>query len=246
MKQEGILYVVGIGPGNLEHLTQAAKNALESADIIIGYTTYIFLIKDIIMGKKVIQSPMKGETDRCKKALELAHKGEKVAIVSSGDAGIYGMAGIVYEIAQREEMNLKIEVIPGVTAAFAAAAVLGAPIMHDFAVISLSDLMTDWNLIQKRLELAAKADFVICLYNPKSQKRVKQIQIAREILMQFRTLQTPVGIVKNAQRENQEIFLTNLQEMLNYPIDMFTTIIIGNSHTKILNGKIVTPRGYQF
>ena len=245
MNQEGIVYVIGIGPGDLEHMTQAAKNALEDAEIIVGYKTYISLIKDIVGEKKLMESPMKGEMDRCKKALELAEKGERVAIVSSGDAGVYGMAGIIYEIAQKEAMNIKIEIIPGITAASAAAAVLGAPLMHDFAIISLSDLLTDWELIQKRIELAAQGDFVLCLYNPKSKKRVKHIEIAREIILKFRSSKTPVGIVKNAKREKEEAFITNLEEMLNYPIDMFTVVVIGNSNTKVLNGKMVTPRGYK-
>lgn len=245
MNQEGILYVVGIGPGDVEHMTQAAINALEDAEIIVGYKTYISLIRHIVSEKKLLESPMKGEVDRCKQAVEWTSNGQRVAIVSSGDAGIYGMAGIIYEIAEKEDLDIKIEIIPGVTAASAASAVLGAPLMHDFAVISLSDLLTDWELIKKRVELAAQGDFVICLYNPKSKKRIQHIEVARKLVLQFRTPETPVGIVKNARRENEEVFITNLQEMLDYPIDMFTVVVIGNSNTKILNGKMVTPRGYR-
>lgn len=244
MNKDGILYVVGIGPGDICNMTEEARNALDDADIIIGYKTYISLIKDIVNEKKLIKSPMKGEVERCKKALELSGDGERVAIVSSGDAGVYGMAGIVYEIAQKYNINTEIKIIPGVTAASAAAAVLGAPLMHDFAVISLSDLLTDWELIKKRIELAAKGDFVICLYNPKSKKRVEHINIAREIVMKYRSDKTPVGIVRNAKRDDQQVFVTNLNEMLEYPIDMFTVVIIGNSNTKIIDNKIVTPRGY--
>lgn len=244
MNKDGILYVVGIGPGHVSNMTKEAIDAMDDADIIIGYKTYISLIKDIVNEQKLIESPMKGEVERCKRALELANSGKKVAIVSSGDAGVYGMAGIIYEVAEKENIDTEIKIIPGVTAASAASAILGAPLMHDFAIISLSDLLTKWELIKKRVKLAAEGDFAICLYNPKSKKRVEHINIAREIILRFRDPETPVGIVRNAKREDEEVYITNLDKMLDYPIDMFTVVLIGNSNTKIINGKMVTPRGY--
>lgn len=245
MSNDGVLYVIGIGPGHINHMTEEGRNALDDSDIIIGYKTYISLVHEIVKDKKLIKSPMKGEVERCKRALELAAQGEKVAIVSSGDAGVYGMAGIIYEVAADQGIKTNIKIVPGVTAASAASAVLGAPLMHDFSVISLSDLLTDWELIKKRVELAAKGDFVICLYNPKSKKRVEHISIARDIIAKYREPNTPVGIVRNAKRDNEEVFITNIEDMLDYPIDMFTVVIIGNSNTKIINNKMVTPRGYK-
>ncbi|MBS4535483.1 precorrin-3B C(17)-methyltransferase [Clostridium sp. D2Q-14] len=244
MNKDRILYVVGIGPGHMNNMTKEAIDALEDSEIIIGYKTYISLIEDMVKDKEIVESPMKGEVERCKMALELANNSKKVAIVSSGDPGVYGMAGIIYEVAERENIDIEIKVIPGVTAASAAASILGAPLMHDFAIISLSDLLTDWELIKRRVQLAAEGDFAICLYNPKSKKRVEHIKITRDIMLKFRAPETPVGIVKNAKRDDEEVFITNLKGMLDYPIDMFTVVLIGNSNTKIINGKMVTPRGY--
>jgi precorrin-3B C17-methyltransferase len=263
---KGKIFVVGIGPGSAEHLTQRARAALYEADIIVGYKTYLNLIKCIVGGKEIVSTGMTEEVERCKSAIELAEKGKKVAVISSGDAGIYGMAGLIYELVASKgtvpdlrteqsgvvESGLStfltvhdIEVIPGVSALNAAAAVLGAPLMHDFAAISLSDLLTPWELIKKRVEAAAMADFVICIYNPKSSGRIEQIGIARDLILKHRKPDTPVGIVKNAMREGQKVLLTTLSDMLNHDIDMLTTIIIGNSSTDVFDGVMVTPRGYK-
>ncbi|MFZ7102233.1 MAG: precorrin-3B C(17)-methyltransferase [Peptococcaceae bacterium] len=239
---QGIVYVVGIGPGDREQMTFKALKAVAESDVIIGYGTYLDLITDIIKGKEIINSGMTKEIERARQAVDLAWEGKKVAVISSGDPGVYGMAGIVLETAKDK---VPVEIIPGVTAATAAAASLGAPLMHDFAVISLSDLLTPWAKIMTRLEAAALGDMVIVLYNPKSKGRPDNIEIAREIILWHRDPLTPVGLVRNAKRGNEEIVITTLKDMLNQKIDMLTTVIIGNSETFFENGKIITPRGYQ-
>lgn len=241
MSNYGKVYVVGIGPGLHDHMTNAAKVAIDKADVIVGYSTYLEIIADIIKGKEIDSSGMKKETDRCSRALEYAREGKTVAVVSSGDPGVYGMAGLVLELAS----DVEVEIVPGVSAANAAAAALGAPLMHDYCVISLSDLLTDWELIKRRIDAAGMGDFVIALYNPKSMKRIKHIEIAREILLKHKSGSTPVGIVQNAKREGEKIVVTTLDDMLNHEINMFTTVIIGNANTYVKNGKIVTPRGYK-
>lgn len=259
---KGSIYIVGIGPGSLEHLTFKAKEALESCDVIIGYKTYIDLIKKLISGKEIFSTGMTKEVDRCQKAVELALQGKKVAVVSSGDAGIYGMAGLVLELVRSSGLGVRskdnnsklrtqysepsIQVIPGVPAFCAAASLLGAPLMHDFASISLSDLLTPWQTIKKRLKMASEGDFVIILYNPKSKTRVSQIEEAIDIISMHRDGNTPVGIVKNATREEEEIKITTLKQMPSYYgfIDMTTIVIIGNSSTFIAYNKMITPRGY--
>lgn len=240
----GKVFVIGIGPGEEEYMTQAARQGILSSDIIIGYKTYIDLIRPLIEGKEIIDSGMKKEVERCNHAIDLAEKGSTVALVSSGDPGIYGMAGALLEVKGQRKSTVDIEVVPGITAVSAAAATLGAPLMHDFAVISLSDLLTDWEVIKKRIHMAGEGDFVIGLYNPKSKGRVTQIEEAREILLKYRKKETPVGIVRNAKRQGEEMVVTTLDEMLQHPIDMLTVVIIGNSNTFIENGKIITPRGY--
>lgn len=241
MNNKGKVYVVGIGPGLHDHMTNAAKVAIENSDVIVGYSTYLEIIKDIIKDKEIDSSGMKKETDRCKRALDYAKEGKTVAVVSSGDPGVYGMAGLVLELAK----DVEVEIVPGVSAANAAASALGAPLMHDYCVISLSDLLTDWELIKRRIDAAGMGDFVVALYNPKSMKRVKHIEIAREILLKHKKESTPVGIVKNAKREGENIVITTLKDMLNHEIDMFTTVVIGNANTYVKDGKIVTPRGYK-
>lgn len=236
------IYVVGIGPGNIENMTFEAYNVLKKSDVIIGYKTYIELVEKEFADKILIKSSMKKEVDRCNEVLQLAKDGHIVSLISSGDAGVYGMAGIMLEVATED---FEVITIPGVTACNAAAAIIGAPIMHDSVNISLSDLLTDWELIKKRVALASEGDFVISLYNPKSNGRVKQIEEAREIMMKYKAKTTPVAIVKNAKRENQVCILTDLENMLNFDIDMLTTIIVGNSNTYIKNGKMITPRGYK-
>jgi len=230
-----------LGPGNREFLSPAALESIQKADVVVGYKSYLVLIEDLLVGKKVIGSGMRKEIDRAKIAVEEARAGKNVVVVSSGDPGVYGMAGITLEIAAGV---VPVEVIPGVTAATAAAAVLGAPLMHDFAVISLSDLLTPWSKIISRLEAAGLGDFVVVLYNPRSKGRTKQIETAREILMWHRDPETPVGIVRCAQRGEEKQVITNLRDMLKEDIDMLTTVIIGNSQTRVENGKIITPRGY--
>ena len=215
---------------------------MKSSDIIVGYKTYTDLIEEYFEDKEILSSSMMKEVDRCNDVLKLAQEGKTVALISSGDAGVYGMAGIMLEIADED---IEVEVIPGVTATNAAGAAVGAPIMHDYATISLSDLLTDWELIKKRLDLAGQGDFVVSLYNPKSKGRVTQIEEAREIMLKYKLESTPVAIVRNAGREDEKYILTTIGEMLNHEIDMLTIVIIGNSNTFIKNGKMVTPRGYE-
>lgn len=234
------LFVVGIGPGGREHMTMKALEAIESSDVIVGYTFYIDLIKDIIGNKRVVKTGMKGEIERCRIAIEEVKEGFNTAIISTGDAGIYGMAGPILELAE----NIEVEVVPGVSSAFCAASEVGAPIMHDFCTISLSDLLTPWKVIEKRLEMAASADFVISLYNPKSKGRPEHIHRAIEIISRFAKPSTPVALVKHAGRCGNERRIATLETMDYEFIDMMTVIIIGNSRTYIKNDKIITPRGY--
>lgn len=236
--------VVGIGPGNPEYMTPQAKNAILESSVVVGYDLYVELVKDLTIGKDVLSTPMKKEVDRCKIALEKALEGNTVAFVCSGDAGVYGMAGIMYEVAA-DYPQVQINIIPGITAACSGAAVLGAPLIHDFAVISLSDLLTPWEKIEKRLKLSADADFVVCLYNPKSKKRSDYLKRACEIMGEFKSKQTPCGYVKNIGRDGETATVCTLEQLASREdVDMFTTVIIGNSQTKVINGKLVTPRGY--
>ena len=237
------IYVVGIGPGKKGDMTFRAYDALEKSDVIIGYKTYIDLIKEYFPEKELISSPMKKEVDRCREVVEIAESGKTVSLISSGDAGIYGMAGIMLEIVPE---SIETEIIPGVTASNAAAATAGAPLMHDFATISLSDLLTDWDLIKKRVDLASQGDFVISLYNPKRKGRTTQIEDAAEIMLKYKSPETPVAIVRNAGREDERVTAATLGTMLEHEIDMLTVIIIGNSKTFMKNGKIITPRGYKY
>ena len=239
----GKIIVVGLGPGSESLLTPAAREALKSSDVIIGYRTYLNLIQPFLEGKEVAGSGMRQEVNRAKKAFELASEGKTVSVVCSGDSGIYGMAGLVYEVCSGT-IQPEIEVIPGVPAFGAAAALLGAPLMHDFAAISLSDLLTPWKLITTRLELASEADFVLAIYNPRSHGRPDQIIEARSIVMRHRPPTTPVGIVREAYREGQSVTVTDLEHVLEHQIDMVTVLIVGNSRTYVKNGKMITPRGY--
>lgn len=239
------IYVVGIGPGNSEFMTPQAKMAIEESDVVVGYTLYVDLVKDLTAGKEVKSTAMKQEVDRCKMALDSALENKTVAFVCSGDAGVYGMAGVMSEVAA-DHPEVEIITVPGITAACSGAAVLGAPLIHDFAVISLSDLLTPWEKIEKRLALAAEADFVICLYNPKSKKRHDYIDKAAEIMSKSKSWDTPCGYVKNIGRDGEKGVICALKELVgNDDIDMFTTVFIGNSATKVINGKMVTPRGYR-
>lgn len=238
------IYVVGLGPGGREQMTGEALAALGDSGVIAGYDLYIDLIRGLFPEKRFVSTPMRKEVDRCRLAVEEARKGNAVAMVCSGDAGVYGMAGLMYEVAG-EENPPEIEVVPGVTAALSGAAVLGAPLIHDFAVISLSDLLTPWELIEKRIRLAAEGDFVLCFYNPSSRKRFDYLQKACDLILPYRPPETPAGIVRNIGREGQEGRVLTLRELRDTQVDMFTTVFVGNSRTKVIGGKMVTPRGYK-
>lgn len=236
----GKLYVVGIGPGSIENMTQRAIKAIEESQVIVGYTKYIEYIKPLINNKEVVSTGMKKEEDRCREALLLS-KTKTVSIISTGDAGIYGMAGLIYEMRENEE----IEVIPGITASSSAGSIVGAPLMHDSCNISLSDLMTPYELIKKRVQMAGEGDFVVSLYNPRSKGRSEYLRESIEELKKWRKDETPVAIVRNALREDEEVTITNLKDFDDSKVDMFSIVIIGNS-TSYLKGNIfITPRGYK-
>lgn len=239
-----MIYVIGIGPGCRDLMTQEAISAMEDAEVIVGYKTYIKLVEDFIKDKEVVQNGMRKEVDRCQDAIDIAKTGKKVAVISSGDAGIYGMAGLILELITKQELDIPVKVVPGVTASIGAAAVLGAPIMHDFCHISLSDLMTPWEVIEKRLRLAAEADFVICLYNPRSKGRSEHLANAFKIMGEFKDGSTPVGVVKDVGREDQEKFICTFDTMDFERVDMTTMVIIGNKSTYIHDDLMITPRGY--
>ncbi len=241
----GTLYVVGFGPGGKEHMTFKAAEVIENADVVTGYTTYIDILKEYFPDKNYKATGMMKEVDRCKMAVEDAMSGKTVAMVSSGDSGIYGMAGIIYQIADEMSADITIETIPGITAASTAASVLGAPLMHDLAIISLSDLMTPFDLIMKRVDCAGIGDLVVCLYNPRSHKRTEHLNKAAEILMKYRSPETPVGIVRNAGRKDEKSTITTLAKLGDEDVDMFCVVLIGNSQTYVSNGRIITPRGYK-
>lgn len=238
------LYVVGIGPGGYEQMTVRAVKVLEECDVIVGYTVYVDLVAEHFAGKEMLTTPMRQEEKRCRMAFDEVMKDRNTAMICSGDAGVYGMSGLIYEIS-RDYPGIEIEIVSGVTAALSGGAVLGAPLMHDFAVISLSDLMTPWTLIEKRLAAAVSADMAICLYNPSSKKRRDYLNKACRIVMQSALPETVCGIVKQIGREGESCQVMTLQELSNYEADMFTTVFIGNSTTKVINGKMVTPRGYK-
>lgn len=240
----GHIYVVGIGPGAYEKMTIEAAKVLENSDVIAGYTVYVDLVKDHFGNKEFLTTPMRQEVERCRMALEEAAKGRKVSMVCSGDAGVYGMAGLILELAP-EYPEVKVSVIPGVTAACAGAAVLGAPLIHDFAVISLSDLLTPMEVIEKRIRAAAEADFAICIYNPSSKKRGDYLKKACEILLESRSSETVCGIVKSIGRQGEEMEIMSLETLKDTQTDMFTTVFIGNSSTRKIGDYMVTPRGYR-
>ncbi len=239
----GKLVVVGLGPGGAQDMSGRARAAVESCDLIAGYTVYVDLLRNEFPEKEIVTTPMRKEVERCRIALEQAAAGHVVAMVCSGDPGVYGMAGLIYELAQ-EYPPVEIQVIPGVSAANGGAAVLGAPLMHDYCIISLSDLLTPWEKIEKRLIAAAEADFVIALYNPSSHKRPDYLQRACDILLAHKDSATICGTVRNIGREGEEAHVLTLAELRDTPVDMFTTVFIGNSQTMELDGRMVTPRGY--
>ena len=238
------IYVIGIGPGAYDQMTGKAIRAMNESDAIIGYTVYVDLVKEYFPGKEFMTTPMKKEVDRCVLAFEEAKKGKTVSMICSGDAGVYGMAGLMYEVGVNYP-ETELEIIPGVTAATGGAAVLGAPLMHDFAVISLSDLLTPWEKIEKRIRGAAMADFVICLYNPSSRKRADYLKKACEYILEYQSPDTVCGYVRNIGREGEDAHILTLSELKDTAVDMFTTVYIGNSQTRNVDGKMVTPRGYR-
>ncbi|MGG4493610.1 precorrin-3B C(17)-methyltransferase [Brevibacillus reuszeri] len=246
----GKLFVIGFGPGSFEHITKRAREALQESDVIIGYSTYVDLIRGLLTDQEIVSTGMTEEVTRAREAVRLAEEeGKKVAVISSGDAGVYGMAGLVYEVLVEkgwtEATGVPIEIVPGISAINSCGAILGAPIMHDACTISLSDHLTPWELIERRIDAAGMADFVIALYNPRSGRRTRQIVEAQRILLQYRSPDTPVGIVKSAYREREHVVITTLAQMLEHDIGMLTTVIIGNTSTFVYDGKMITPRGYQ-
>lgn len=246
---KGKLLIIGFGPGSFEHITKRAREAIQESEVVIGYNTYVDLISDLLTSQKIVRTGMTEEVSRAQEAVRQAEAGKKVAVISSGDAGVYGMAGLVYEVLMDKGWSrtdgVEVEVIPGISAINSSASLLGAPIMHDSCTISLSDHLTPWELIAKRVEAAGQADFVIALYNPRSGRRTRQIVETQRILLKYRSPDTPVGIVKSAYRDREHVVITNLQNMLDHDIGMLTTVIIGNSTTTLYDGVMITPRGYQ-
>lgn len=237
------LWIIGLGPGGGEDLTGKARKALAESDVIVGYTVYIDLIRAEFGHKELLTTPMRKEQERCEMALALANTGKTVAMVCSGDPGVYGMAGLCYELSPKWP-EVELSVLPGITAACGGAAVLGAPLMHDFCLISLSDLMTPWEKIEKRLRAAAEADFVLCIYNPSSHKRKDYLARACDILLEVKSPDTPCGYVREIGRDGEAATVLPLGQLKDAQVDMFTTVFVGNSQTKVINGKLVTPRGY--
>lgn len=244
----GKIMLVGLGPGAVEHMTGRARAAIAEADTIIGYVTYVRLVADLIKGKEVIKKSMTEELDRAIEALDRAKQGKKVALISSGDAGVYGMAGPTFEVLFQAgwtpDSDIEVEIVPGASALNTCASLVGAPLTHDFCAISLSDLLTPWPTIARRLDAVAYSDFVVALYNPKSGRRTRQIQEAQRIFLRHRDPNTPVAIVKSAFRPKQRLEFTTLDKMAEADIGMLSTVLIGNSNTFIQGGLMVTPRGY--
>lgn len=239
------LYVVGLGPGGEQFLTGQAREALERAQVLCGYTVYVELIAPLFPGKEIYTSPMKKELERCRLAMETVQGGKDVALVCSGDAGVYGMAGLVLQLSPQYP-GVEVQIVAGVTAALSGGAVLGAPLGHDFCVISLSDLLTPWEMIEKRLRFAARGDFCLCLYNPCSRKRADYLEKACDILLaEGKSPDTVCGFVRNIGREGQSAQVLVLKELRNAKLDMFTTVFIGSSATQEISGRMVTPRGYE-
>lgn len=238
------IYIIGIGPGKEEMMTGEAIWGLENSDVIIGYTVYVKLLGERFAGKEMLVTPMRQETERCRLCFEEAAKGKRVALICSGDAGIYGLASLMYEMG-KEYPETELIVIPGITAANSGAAVLGAPLNHDFCVISLSDLLTPWEKIEKRLTAAAEGDFAMAIYNPSSHKRKDYLMRACDILLRVIEEDRPCGYVENIGRERTKAVTCTLKELRETQVNMFTTVFIGNSGSELVNGKLITKRGYQ-
>ena len=248
--KKGKLYVVGVGPGSHDHMTYRAKQVIEESEVIVGYETYVGLVEDLIQGKEVYRYAMTQEVDRANQAIGFAEKGRIVSLVSSGDPGIYGMVGLIYEILAEKgwdrDRDIHVECVPGVSSLNSCAALVGSPLMTDFAVVSMSDLLVPWDLIVKRVEAAALGDYVTVIYNPASKKRIHQLHDTREIFLKHRKPETPVAIVKGAYRETQQFVITTLDKMLEHQdmLGMITTVIVGNSSTYNYKGMMINPRGY--
>lgn len=246
----GKLYIVGVGPGSHDHMTFRAKEVIEESDTIVGYDTYVTLVEDLIKGKDVYRYAMTQEVERAKQCIDLAQEGKIVSLVSSGDPGIYGMAGLIYETLAEAgwdpKTGLQVEIIPGVSALNSCASLVGSPLMTDFAVVSMSDLLVPWEIITKRVEAAAQGDYVIVIYNPSSKKRIHQLQDTRKLLLKYRKPGTPVAIIKGAFRESQTIVMTDLENMEEHAdkLGMISTVIIGNSSTYNFKNLMINPRGY--
>jgi len=246
----GKLYIVGVGPGHHDHMTFRAKQVIEESDTIVGYETYVNIVQDLIEGKDVYRYAMTQEVERARQCIDLAKSGKIVSLVSSGDPGIYGMAGLIYETLAESgwdpKTGLQVEIIPGVSALNSCASIIGSPLMTDFAVLSMSDLLVPWEIIVKRVEAAAQGDFVIVIYNPSSKKRIHQLQDTRKILLKYRKPSTPVAIIKGAFRNSQSVVLTDLENLENHSdkLGMITTVIIGNSSTYNYKDLMINPRGY--
>ncbi len=247
---KGRLYVVGVGPGSHDHMTYRARQVIEQSEVIVGYETYVDLVKDLIDGKEVYRYAMTQEVERANQAIEFAENGRVVSLVSSGDPGIYGMIGLIYEILAEKgwdrDSGIYVESVPGVSSLNSCAALVGSPLMTDFAVVSMSDLLVPWDIIVKRVEAAAIGDYVTVIYNPASKKRIHQLRDTRDIFLKYRSPETPVAIVKGAYRESQEVALTTLEKMLDHQdmLGMITTVIVGNSSTFSYKGLMINPRGY--
>ncbi len=238
------IYVVGMGPGKEDFMTLQAKQVLAESDCIVGYTVYLEILPESLKSKELISTPMRQEVKRCEMAFEEAMKGKKVSMICSGDAGVYGMASLMYELSDRYP-DVEIEVVPGITAALSGAAVLGAPVNHDFCIISLSDLLTPWEKIEKRLRAAAEGDFAIAIYNPSSHKRKDYLQKACDILLEQIEEDRPCGLVRNIGRDNTDSKVLTLKELRDTEVDMFTTVFVGNSESRNINGRLITGRGYK-
>ena len=247
----GKLFIVGVGPGHHDHMTFRAKKVIEESDTIVGYTTYVKLVQDLISGKDVYEYAMTQEVERAQQCIDLAKEGKIVSLVSSGDPGIYGMAGLIYETLAESgwdpKTGLQVEIVPGVSALNSCSAIIGSPLMTDFAVLSMSDLLVPWEIIVKRVEAAAQGDFVIVIYNPSSKKRIHQIQETRKILLKYRKPSTPVAIIKGAYRESQTVVMTDLENLEKHSdkLGMISTVIIGNSSTYNYKDLMINPRGYK-
>lgn len=247
----GKLYIVGVGPGHHDHMTFRAKEVIEESDTIVGYETYVNLVQDLIEGKTVHRYAMTQEVERAHQCIDLAKSGKIVSLVSSGDPGIYGMAGLIYETLAESGWNpkdgLQVEIIPGVSALNSCASIVGSPLMTDFAVVSMSDLLVPWEIISKRVEAAAQGDFVIVIYNPASKKRTHQLQDAIKVILKYRKPTTPVAIIKGAFRESEAVVMTDLEKLPNHSeqLGMTTTVIVGNSSTYTYKDLMINPRGYK-